>query len=209
MLVKAEIWTVAKTDQGNAVLVRPLNGDKAVPILIGPLEAQNILLGLGEVDIPRPLTHDLMLHMLSAMGAKVNRVNIHSLSEGTYYSHILLDFKGKKLEIDARPSDALALAVRVDCPVYLESELIEEAGISLEQLKESTLETDSEEEPEGEELASPNPVATKTEAPSQMLSRLREQLERLVAAENYEEAAVLRDRIKQLEEPSNPDNSTD
>jgi len=58
-------------------------------------------------------------------------------------------------------------------------------------------------------LASPNPVATKTEAPSQMLSRLREQLERLVAAENYEEAAVLRDRIKQLEEPSNPDNSTD
>jgi hypothetical protein len=202
MLVKAEIWTVAKTDQGNAVLVRPLNGDKAVPILIGPLEAQNILLGLGEVEIPRPLTHDLMLSMLSELGAKLNRVNIHSLSEGTYYSSLLLDFKGKKLEIDARPSDALALAVRVDCPVYLESELVDEAGISLEQLKQSTLETDFEDEPEGEGLASPG-----TESSGQVLSRLREQLERLVATENYEEAAVLRDRIKQLEDPPTPGKS--
>jgi bifunctional DNase/RNase len=182
MLVPAEIWTVAKTDQGNAVLVRPLNGDKAVPILIGPLEAQNILLGLGEVDIPRPLTHDLVLRMLTELGATMVRIDIHSLSEGTYYSNILLSHGTRSLEIDARPSDALALAVRTDCPIFLESDLIDESGISLEQLRESAQQAEPE-------------------ALTQTLVHLQARLELLVANEDYEEAALIRDQIHRLEEP--------
>ncbi|MEI8094775.1 MAG: bifunctional nuclease domain-containing protein [Spirochaetales bacterium] len=194
MLVPAEIWTVAKTDQGNAVLVRPLQGDKAVPILIGPLEAQNILLGLGEVEIPRPLTHDLLLRLLTELGATLVRIDIHTLSEGTYYSNILLSHGTRKLEIDARPSDALALAVRTDCPIFLETDLLEESGISLDQLQESAQEADLE------DLPTDTPAA-RSEGLTNTLVRLQAQLDLLVANEDYEEAALVRDQIRRLEEP--------
>ncbi len=190
MLIPAEIWTVAKTDQGNAVLVRPVEGEKAVPILIGPLEAQNILLGLGEVEIPRPLTHDLMLRLLSELGATLERVDIHTLSEGTFFSNLLLRHGTRTLEIDARPSDALALAVRIDCPIYIESDVVEEAGIALADLKEGLAEKETEDgtedEPEADERLT-------------VLSRLQQQLDRLVAQELYEDAAKVRDEIKKLE----------
>ena len=176
-LVEAEIWTVAKTDQGNAVLIKPVNGDKAVPIFIGPLEAQNILLGLGEVEIPRPLTHDLLLHLLKTLEARLTRVDIHTLSEGTYYSNLILDHHGRRLEVDSRTSDALALAVRAGCPIYIEFDLVEESGVSLEQLKQAAdAETDDgDDEPEAE------PTAKDAE-----LADLRARLERAVAQEHYE-----------------------
>ena len=191
-LVEAEIWTVAKTDQGNAVLVKPVNGDKAVPIFIGPLEAQNILLGLGEVEIPRPLTHDLLLNILSNLEARLLRVDIHTFSEGTYYSNLVLDLNGRRLEVDARPSDSLALAVRADCPIYIERELVEESGVSLEQLKQSSSDSETD---EGDDEPEPEPSEREAE-----LVELQTKLERAVAQEHYEEAARLRDEIQKLEE---------
>lgn len=193
-LLEAEIWTVAKTDQGNAVLVKPIEGDKAVPIFIGPLEAQNILLGLGEVEIPRPLTHDLLLHLLTDLDAKLVRVDIHTFSEGTYYSNLVLEHRGRRLEVDARPSDSLALAVRADCPIYIEADLVDESGVSLEQLKQAAVDSDlddGDDEPESE----PEPSLREAE-----LADLRGRLDRAVAQELYEEAARLRDEIQKLEE---------
>jgi bifunctional DNase/RNase len=200
MLIEAEIWTVAKTDQGNAVLVKPLVGDRAVPIFIGPLEAQNILLGLGEVDIPRPLTHDLMLHLLGELNAKLLRVVIHTLSEGTYYANLVLEHSGKMTEVDARPSDALALAVRAACPIFIESELVAESGIAMDQLRQASVETpeesDETEESEEEQVIQAD-LAARKEA---QLETLRTRLERLVAQENYEQAAQVRDQIRELED---------
>lgn len=190
-LVRAEIWTVAKTDQGNAVLVKPLEGDKAVPIFIGPLEAQNILLGLGEVEIPRPLTHDLLLHLLSDLETKLLRVDIHSFSEGTYYSNLILEHRGRRLEVDARPSDSLALAVRADCPIYIAADLVDESGVSLEQLKQAAVDADAE---EGDDEPEQEPTAKDAE-----LADLRSRLDLAVAQELYEEAARLRDEITRLE----------
>jgi len=190
-LVQAEIWTVAKTDQGNAVLVRPINGDRAVPIFIGPLEAQNILLGLGEVEIPRPLTHDLLLHLLTHLEAELVRVDIHSFSEGTYYSNLVLRHRGELIEIDSRPSDSLALAVRCGCPISIASDLVEESGVSLEQLKQSVAESDlddDEDEPEAD-----------ADLRQAELENLRSRLEKAVGQELYEEAARLRDEIHRLE----------
>ena len=198
-LVEAEIWTVAKTDQGNAVLVKPVDGDKAVPIFIGPLEAQNILLGLGEVEIPRPLTHDLLLHLLQTLDAKLVRVDIHTLNEGTYYSSLILDYGGRRLEMDSRPSDSLALAVRADCPIYIDVDLVEESGVSLDQLKQSVIQGELDEEGEEDEPESTENEASEPEALSE-LEGLKAQLETAVAQEHYEEAARLRDRIKKLEE---------
>jgi bifunctional DNase/RNase len=190
-LVEAEIWTVAKTDQGNAVLVKPVDGEKAVPIFIGPLEAQNILLGLGEVEIPRPLTHDLLLNLLSTLEAKLVRVDIHTLSEGTYFSNLILEFHDHRLEVDSRTSDALALAVRAGCPIYIEMGLVDENGVSLEQLKQAAVEAETD---EGDDEPEAEPSAKETE-----LANLRAKLDQAVASERYEEAAQLRDQIQKLE----------
>lgn len=189
-MLPAEIWTVAKTDQGNAVLVKPVDGDKAVPIFIGPLEAQNILLGLGEVEIPRPLTHDLLLHLLITLEARLVRVDIHTLSEGTFYSNLVLEHQSRRFEIDARPSDSLALAVRADCPIFIDEDLVEEAGVSLEQLKQATIDAEAE---EGDD----EPEAEPSMAEVQRID-LQARLEKAVADENYEEAARLRDEIEKL-----------
>ena len=191
-LVEAEIWTVAKTDQGNAVLVKPLDGDKAVPIFIGPLEAQNILLGLGEVEIPRPLTHDLLLQILTTLDALLVRVDIHTLSEGTYYSNLVLEHRGRRIEVDARPSDSLALAVRADCPIYIDVDLVEESGVSLEQLKQAAADAETD---DGDDEPEPD-----SEAVDAQRAELKVRLDGAVAQEDYEEAARLRDQLKALED---------
>src|SRR5512142_1174883 len=110
--VEAEVWTVAQTDQGNVVLVRPKGSDLAVPIFIGQLETQSILIGMGGVEVPRPLTHDLLLSLIAALRAEVTRIEIHDLREGTFYARILLKAEGRDLVVDARPSDAIGIAVR-------------------------------------------------------------------------------------------------
>ena len=113
MLVEAEIWTIARTDQGNAVLVRPIGSESAVPIFIGQLEAQSILIGLGNVPMPRPLTHDLFITLFSMLGAELQRIEITALKEGTFYAQIILSkTSGEELIVDARPSDSIGIAVQ-------------------------------------------------------------------------------------------------
>jgi len=129
--VEAEIWTVAQTDQGNVVLVRPKGSEIAVPIFIGQLETQSILIGMGGVEVPRPLTHDLLLNLLNALGVLISRVEIHDLREGTFYARLVLVFQSREIVVDSRPSDAIGLAVRSLCPVFIAESVVEEAGISV------------------------------------------------------------------------------
>lgn len=182
MLVEAEIWTVAHTEQGNAVLVKPLGSELAVPIFIGQLEAHSILIGLGGVPMPRPLTHDLFISLMEKMNILLERVEITDLKEGTFYSRLLLRQGGKKMIVDSRPSDALGLAVRVKCPIYIAEPIISEAGVSVKLV--------SEEEPK-ENIPSPRELE---------ISRLKSELDKALEAENYEEAARLRDRLRELEQ---------
>jgi len=203
MLVPAEVWTVAKAEQGNAVLVRPLGLDVAVPIFIAPLEAQSILIGLGSVKMPRPLTHDLFITVLESLESSVNRVEITALREGTYYAKLILDSSGSEIAVDARPSDCLALAVRVKCPIYIDEAVVDEAGISVKMVEEKNKELKTEEaagehseegEPETPTVSEVAPVAQEDE-----MSSLRKLLQAAIDEENYEEAARLRDRIKDME----------
>jgi len=205
MLVPAEVWTVAKAEQqGNAVLVRPLGLEVAVPIFIAPLEAQSILIGLGNVKMPRPLTHDLFLSVLESLEASINRVEIISLKEGTFFAKLVLDASGSEIAIDARPSDCLALAVRVKCPIYIDESVVDEAGISVKMVEERRGEIRQE------ESAAPGVEAAPSTAPPQApgaphllhdaeLAALKKKLEGALEEENYEEAARLRDRIRELE----------
>jgi len=180
MLVEAEIWTIARTDQGNAVLLRPTGSDAAVPIFIGQLEAQSILIGLGNVPMPRPLTHDLFLSVLGKFGITVERIEITDLKDGTFYSKLILGKNGELIAVDARPSDSIALAVRVKCPVFIAESIIDEAGIPVASISE---------EPTAQEK---NPIEAERK-------KLKEELEKLVEQENYEEAARIRDLLKELE----------
>jgi uncharacterized protein len=203
MLVPAEVWTVAKAEQGNAVLVRPLGLDVAVPIFIAPLEAQSILIGLGSVKMPRPLTHDLFISVLESLESSVNRVEITSLKDSTYYAKLILESDGSEIAVDARPSDCLALAVRVKCPIYIDEAVVDEAGISVKMVEEKNRELKQAdvagEGSTGSEEAETAQAEVPTLASDSEVSALKKQLDSAIEEENYEEAARLRDRLRELE----------
>ncbi len=202
MLVPAEVWTVAKAEQGNAVLVRPLGLDVAVPIFIAPLEAQSILIGLGSVKMPRPLTHDLFITVLESLESSVNRVEITALKEGTYYAKLILDSSGSEIAVDARPSDCLALAVRVKCPIYIDEAVVDEAGISVKMVEEKNRELKQEQgagETSTEESETPTVTEVAPLVQEDEMSSLRKLLQAAIDEENYEEAARLRDKIREID----------
>jgi len=200
MLVPAEVWTVAKAEQGNAVLVRPLGLDVAVPIFIAPLEAQSILIGLGSVKMPRPLTHDLFISVLESLESSVNRVEITSLKDSTYYAKLILESEGAEIAVDARPSDCLALAVRVKCPIYIDEAVVDEAGISVKMVEEKNreLKVGDVRGETAEETETPAAEAAASTDSSEVTS-LKKLLDSAIEEENYEEAARLRDRLRELE----------
>ncbi len=206
MLVPAEVWTVAKAEQGNAVLVRPLGLDVAVPIFIAPLEAQSILIGMGNVKMPRPLTHDLFITALEHLESSINRVEITALKDGTYYAKLILESSGTENAIDARPSDCLALAVRVKCPIYIDEAVVDEAGISVKMVEEKNKDNRELEEVDAvsdnilpaEEAPRLSDVPLMDNMVAEMES-LKKLLDAAIEEENYEEAARLRDRIRELE----------
>ena len=196
--VEAEIWTVAQTDQGNVVLVRPKGSDLAVPIIIGKLETQAILIGMGGVEVPRPLTHDLILSLLRALKAELLRVEIHDIRDETFFARLVLRANGGELLVDSRPSDAIGVAVRALCPVFIAESVVEEAGISVNlvaglQLGEAETQADGK---DGVPEAGPMmPISNGSE-----VERLRAELEKAVAEEDYERAAAIRDKLRELEE---------
>jgi bifunctional DNase/RNase len=205
MLVEAEIWTVARTDKGTAVLVRPLGSDRAVPIFIGQLEAHSILIGMGEVPMPRPLTHDLILQLNEKLHVQIERVEITDLQEGTYYARILLKQGMKKIVLDARPSDALGLATRVKCPVFIAEYIVDEASIPVNMISEDNGESggehgQAEDEAETEEDAEEEHRENLLETPLDVQKAvLKMQLDKAIQEENYEEAARLRDILSKLQ----------
>jgi len=188
--VEAEIWTVAQTDQGNVVLVRPKGSDLAVPIFIGQLETQSILIGMGKVDVPRPLTHDLALSLMRSLGAEISRIEINDLQEGTFFARLVLVSEGRDIVVDARPSDAIGIAVRAGCPVFIAESVVEEAGISVNLVSGSQ----GQGEQETGEAGLPAIASVEGER-----ARLRSELEQAIADEDYERAAIVRDKLKELE----------
>lgn len=114
------------------VILKEKMADRYLPIWIGPAEADAIAVKLQGVSVPRPLTHDLLRSVIDALGATINSVIVTDLKNDTFYAKIALNVDGGQIEIDARPSDALALAVRVEAPIYVEESVLERAGILLD-----------------------------------------------------------------------------
>ncbi len=114
------------------VILKEKAAERYLPIWIGPSEADAIAVKLQGASVPRPLTHDLLHSVIDALGATLDSIIVSDLKNDTFYAKLILNVDGAQLEIDCRPSDALALAVRVEAPVYTEEIVLEKAGILLD-----------------------------------------------------------------------------
>jgi bifunctional DNase/RNase len=123
---------VSLMNQQRVVILRVKDTEKFLPIWIGPGEADAIALRLQNVTVPRPLTHDLLSDVISSLDAQVDRIVVSDLSDDTFYAKIVLQVNGSTMEVDSRPSDALALAVRTESPIYAEDAVVEKAAIMLD-----------------------------------------------------------------------------
>lgn len=119
------------------VMLKEKEAERYLPIFIGPAEANAIAIKLRGETLPRPLTHDLLRNIIETLGASVNSIKISDLMNDTFYAKIVLNVEDGQIEIDARPSDALALAVRVEVPIYAEESVLDKAGISLDKSEEA------------------------------------------------------------------------
>ena len=120
---------VSIVDQQQIVILKTEDSERFLPIWIGPFEAQAIAVKLHDLWLPRPMTHDLMSSVIADLGARVERIVVTDIADGTFYARVLLIADGKSLEVDSRPSDAIALALRVDAPIYVEDSVLDEASI--------------------------------------------------------------------------------
>jgi uncharacterized protein len=189
MLVEAEIWSIARIGQDNAVLIRPVGTQLAVPIYIDQSQTQSILIGLGNVPLPRPLTHDLLISTLKKLGVKIQRVEITSLKDGTYFAQLVLEHNNEKIIIDSRPSDSIALAVRTKCPIFIAEEVVEEAANEISEITGETVEVAGMKEETSDKA--------QTEDVSEQ-ELLETKLKVAIDGEDYEQAALLRDKLQEL-----------
>jgi bifunctional DNase/RNase len=113
------------------VILREKDSDRYLPIWIGPAEADAIAVRLQDVAVARPLTHDLLRNLIEQLGGRVAYIVVNDLTNDTFFARIVLDVNGETVEIDSRPSDAIALAVRVEVPIYAEDTVLERAGVML------------------------------------------------------------------------------
>ncbi len=167
-----------------ALILKEVQGNRRLPIIIGASEAQSIALEMEGIKPPRPLTHDLMKNIITAFGAELSDITIDELRDGTFYAKLNIDSQ----QIDSRPSDAIALAVRYGVQIYVASAVMDEAAFV----------------PEEEEEDLSGSKTTKSKDPSSgtggsRLDQLNQQLREAIEKENYEKAAKLRDEIRKLE----------
>ena len=120
---------VSLISQQRIVILREVNADRYLPIWIGIYEAEAIALALQDVEVARPLTWDLLKNIFSIMNARIIRVEVTALQDDTYYGNIVAEYDGKKLDIDSRPSDAIALAVRAHVPILVSRPILDSVGV--------------------------------------------------------------------------------
>ena len=113
-------------------ILKEKESDRYLPIWVGPAEADAITVKLQEISVPRPLTHDLLSNIIESMGGKVSYIIVNELQDDTFFANIVLDVDGKIINVDSRPSDAIALAVRTQVNIFVEQQVLDKAGIELD-----------------------------------------------------------------------------
>lgn len=171
-----------------ALLLKETFGNRRLPIIIGAFEAQAIALEIEGIKPPRPLTHDLLKNLCDNLGATVKEVVINELRDNTFFASIELDVSSLENKIDSRPSDAIALAVRSDCPIYVSEDVMLEASFQPSSEEEEIIqEKDELDDFDKSKLSDETKIAS-----------LQNQLREAIEKEDYERAARIRDEIKNL-----------
>ncbi len=130
--VSIESIRVSMLNHQRVVILKEKEAERYLPIWIGPAEADAIAVKLQEYQVPRPLTHDLLGNVIGALGAAINSIIVCDLKDDTFFAKIMLGIDGREVEIDARPSDAIALAVRAKVPIFAEEAVLDKAGIIID-----------------------------------------------------------------------------
>ena len=180
-----------------ALLLKEVYGVRRLPIIIGQFEAQSIALEMEGIKPPRPLTHDLLKNIIDNLGATISEIIIDELRENTFYSKIRLEIATLTNDIDSRPSDAIALAVRTGATLYVSEEVMKIASF-VPSSDDTEEDLDSAINPLRSESKSPKKNITETK-----LAQLQNQLREAIEKEDYERAAKLRDEINKLSGTSN------
>ncbi len=186
MMIPVSVFRLSLSNKGPVVLLKGTVDPRTLPIFIGTPEAQAIAIRLEGIVVPRPLTHDLMQNLLELLGAQLKRVEISELTDNTFFARLVLDRQDKEVVIDARPSDAIALALRCDAPLFVAAAVMEAAGVELQDPAEDSRKS-----------GKPEPDARSEK------EKLQSRLTAAVKKEDYEEAARLRDLIKEQEAGTN------
>lgn len=168
-----------------ALILKETNGKRKLPIIIGAFEAQSIALELEGMKPPRPLTHDLMRNIIDTFAVSLNEVCINELRDGTFYAKLTIEGLSDTQEVDSRPSDAIALAVRYGAPIFVGEDVMNEAAVVSEDEEESEETTPKEEE-------------APLKKPLTKLEQLQSSLKEAIEKEDYEKAAKIRDDIRKL-----------
>lgn len=185
-----------------ALILAEEEGIRRIPIIVGMAEAQSIAIALEHIRPPRPLTHDLFGSFAQAFGVCLREVFIYKYEDGVYFSELLLGDGEREVRLDSRTSDAIAIALRVKCPVYMAAEIVDECGVVLEEFEQE----DEYEEEVDEDLLSLEPEEIEDEALlKHWLSlleddELEERLEESIEQENYEYAKMYKDEIQRRQE---------
>ncbi len=170
-----------------ALVLEEENGQRRIPIIIGSFEAQAIAIQLEKLKPPRPLTHDLFVSFASAFNIDLVEVNIYKLEEGIFYSNIIFQHNEEPIAIDSRTSDAIALALRFECPIYTTESILERAGIIL------NFEEDKEQSPEKTTREEKN--TRKSPYTKYTIEELENMMKIAIENEEYEKASAIRDEL--------------
>jgi uncharacterized protein len=193
--VQVEILGISTSPSSNgayALVLKETDGERRIPIIIGGFEAQAIALEMEGIQPPRPLTHDLVKSILEALSSSVVEAAISELKDGVFFAMLKLS---DDQEIDARPSDAIAVAIRYGAPIYVSEDVMKEAGFIPE---EDDQETIDEGGADTTEVRSDAKAAAATPRKITKLEELQEQLDSAIKNEDYEKAAGLRDELNKM-----------
>ena len=204
-MIEAKVHSLAITDKGFVVMLKPINSERVIPIFIDYLQAQSMATALFNYKMGRPLTHDLINSIFQKCNIRLVNIIIDNVHLDTYYSKLVIEHNGKNEFVDARPSDAIALALRFQVSIFVEEHVIEKAGMIIEDNGSKELEmkieipynyqvfdkeTNSENKRRDIKLNNENGAKTKEE--------IQKLLEQAVKEERYEDAAKYRDELNNL-----------
>ena len=193
-LVRLDISGISYSQTQNgayALILNEQEGERQLPIVIGASEAQSIAIALEkEIQPPRPLTHDLLKNVAQDFDIRVKQVIIHKLIDGIFYSSLICERDGLEKIIDSRTSDAIAIALRFNAPIFTYKNILEKAGVDIESEGKSEKKTQKE-QPASKKTSS----ASSTQYSKMKIDQLNNLLEKAVKDEDYEKAAKIRDEI--------------